>query len=111
MATQTVAQHDLILISDSGKFYLVKMTPSSDGVTHEPTSVAPLDQTFQAVPAKLRDQGVELADLPDDVEQGGASCFLLNLQRLAGAAPTPPRSKKKKKTAKTAAKKPRKKTA
>lgn len=103
--TQSISQHDLILISDSGKFYLVKMRADPGGIHNEPVgTVVPLETTFEAVPEQLRAFGVELADLPDNVMGGGASCFLLNLQRLSGAAPIPPlthkptHGKKKKKT-------------
>lgn len=82
---QQIDQHDLILISDSGKFYLVKMREQQNG-THEPVEVQPLDAGFQALPRELRDNGVELADIPDNVAVGGCSCYLLNLQRLSGRA-------------------------
>lgn len=81
---QTIDQHDLILISDTGNFYLVKMKETPAG--HEPAGVEPLAAEFQALPADLRDNGVELADIPDNVAVGGCSCFLLNLQRLSGRA-------------------------
>ena len=83
---QSIGQHDLILVSDSGKFYLVKMKDNSDG-THEPIGIEVLDKSFEALPAELRDNGVELADIPDPVSTGGCSCYLLNLQRLSGRKP------------------------
>jgi hypothetical protein len=83
MPEQTIDQHDLILISDAGEFFLVKMQDNGDG-THTPFRVDPLNLEFQALPKFLRDSGVELADIPDNVSAGGCSCYLLNLKRLSG---------------------------
>jgi hypothetical protein len=86
MATdQVIAQDDLILISDSGQFYVIKMTAS--GAFHEPDHIEPLDPTFQVLPDSLRAAGVELADLPDHAVDAGCSCYLLNLQSLSGHVP------------------------
>jgi|SoiMethySBSTD1v2_1073268.scaffolds.fasta_scaffold02639_16 hypothetical protein len=79
---QQVNQHDLILISDSGKFYLIKMKETPAG--HEPQAVEELEVQLQTLPEKLRAHGVEVADIPDNLSAGGASCYLLNLQRLSG---------------------------
>jgi hypothetical protein len=84
---QTVDQHDLILVSDSGKFYLIKM--SQMGNDHEPAGpVVPLDEALQTLPEQLRSYGVEVADIQDTGAVGGASCYLLNLQRLSGKGPS-----------------------
>jgi hypothetical protein len=81
MAKQTIDPYDLILVSDTGKFFVVKMK-SAPGGGHEPSTIEPLDPAFQKVPDYLRSQGVELADIPEHVNAGGCSCYLLNLQRV-----------------------------
>jgi hypothetical protein len=83
MPEQTIDQHDLILISDTGEFFLVKMVPDGYG-GHRPDHIEPLSLQFQGLPTIMRDNGVELADIPDNVLGGGCSCFLLNLKRLSG---------------------------
>lgn len=80
--TQKVDQNDLILVSDSGKFYLIKMKTVGDH--HEPEGqVVELEAPLQTLPEQLRSYGVELADIPDNGAPGGASCYLLNLERLS----------------------------
>lgn len=86
MADQQIDQHDLILVSDAGEFFLVKMEKQADG-THKPARIETLDPAFHGLAIELRDMGVELADIPDNVSAGGCSCFLLNLQRLSGRPP------------------------
>jgi hypothetical protein len=77
-------QFDLILISDSGKPYLVKMKTVGDG--HEPASVEPLDSVFEDVPLLLRDEGTTLAIMPDAPNpSSGCTCTLLNMQSIRGA--------------------------
>jgi hypothetical protein len=83
MPDQNIDQHDLILVSDTGDFYLVKMAPDGNG-GHQPDHIEPLAPQFQGLPTIMRDNGVELADIPDNVLGGGCSCFLLNLKRLSG---------------------------
>jgi hypothetical protein len=80
MPKQEISPYDLIVVSDTGKFFVVKMKETQGG--HEPATVEPLDPTFQKVPDYLRSQGVELADIREHVNVGGASCYLLNLQRI-----------------------------
>lgn len=82
---QDIAQEDLILISDSGSFYVVKM--KATGGFHEPDRIEKLDPEFQTLPESLRAAGVEVADLPDRAVAAGCSCYLLNLQRLSGHGP------------------------
>jgi|GEM_PF-3793369 len=83
MPDQVIDQHDLILVSDSGDFYLIKMQVDGNG-NHQPIRIEELALEFQGLPTSLRDNGVELADIPDNVAAGGCSCFLLNLKRLSG---------------------------
>jgi hypothetical protein len=86
---QRIDPFDLILISDTGKFFVVKMKEVVDGDEkgHIPDRVEELQPVFQGVPEALRVQGVELADIPEHVNAGGCSCFLLNLQRMEGRGP------------------------
>jgi hypothetical protein len=77
-------QFDLILISDSGKQYLIKMKETPDG--HEPESVEPLDPSLSEVPNLLRESGATLAIMPDAPSaQGGCTCVLLNMQNIKNA--------------------------
>jgi hypothetical protein len=81
---QDISQNDLILISDSGKPYLVKMKQVGDG--HEPSTIEPLDAVFEDVPLLLRDEGTTLAIMPDAPNpQSGATCVLLNMQSIRGS--------------------------
>jgi hypothetical protein len=75
----TPDKFDLILISDSGKKYLVKM--KTVGENHEPTSLHELKAgDTNELPDMLREEGVTLAILPDDPGAGGCTCILLNLE-------------------------------
>src|SRR5262249_44831995 len=81
---QDINQFDLILISDSGKPFLVKMKEVGDG--HEPASVEPLDTVFEDVPLLLRDVGTTFAIMPDAPNpQSGVTCVLLNMQSIKGS--------------------------
>jgi hypothetical protein len=85
---QEISPYDLILVSDTGNFFLVKMKDTPQG--HEPAgAVVPLEPEFQGVPDYLRSQGVELADIPEHTNAGGCSCYLLNLQRIEGRKQPP----------------------
>jgi len=86
---QEISPYDLILISDTGAFFVVKMKDAPGG-GHEPDHVEALQPVFQAVPDALRMQGVELADIPEHVAAGGCSCYLLNLQRIENRASSTP---------------------
>jgi hypothetical protein len=84
---QNINPYDLILVSDTGKFYVVKMKETNQG--HEPDgTIEVLNEVFKAIPDALRSQGVELADIPEHVHTGGCSCMLLNLQRIEGRGPS-----------------------
>jgi len=80
---QEVNPYDLILVSDTGEYFLVKMKETPQG--HVPSgAVEQLDPIFTAIPKALMAQGVELADIPEHVAAGGCSCYLLNLHRIEG---------------------------
>jgi hypothetical protein len=80
-----VSQDDLVLVSDSGDIYVVKMQADLNG-RHQPNNVGPLDPSLQTLPATLRDDGVSLAIMPEGVDtSGGVTCYLLNLQSVASA--------------------------
>jgi len=83
---QNIDPHDLILVTDNGQFFVVKMQAQNDG--HEPVAIQPLDDAFKPIPDALRSLGVELADIPEHVNVGGCSCILLNLQRIEGRGPS-----------------------
>lgn len=82
---QTIDPYDVIIVSDNGAFFVVKMQVQNGG--HEPVRIEPLNDVFKPVPDALRSQGVELADIPEHVSTGGCSCVLLNLQRIEGRGP------------------------
>ncbi len=83
---QEISEHDLILVSDSGAFYVVKMKASADDPRHhEPTSVEPLAPVFQAMPKFMRDSGVTTAYLPQHAFPGGCTCTLFNMQNVKGS--------------------------
>jgi len=85
---QNVGQFDLIIISDSGVPYLVKMKETPTG--RVPDVVEKLDQVFVDVPNEMRDEGVTLAIMPDaPTPEDGCSCFLLNLQNIRNAIQPP----------------------
>src|SRR5262249_15780226 len=80
---QEISEHDLILVSDSGDFYVVKMKESEGSPGHhEPVSVEPLAPVFQAMPKFMRDSGVTMAHLPQHAFPGGAPCYLFNLKEV-----------------------------
>jgi len=83
---QEISEHALIIVSDSGAFYLVKTKENEDNPAHhEPVSVEPLAPVFQPAAKFMRDAGVTMAYLPQHAFPGGMTCHLLNLQSLARA--------------------------
>jgi hypothetical protein len=83
---QNIDPYDLILVTDNGQFFVVKMQEQNQG--HEPIRIEPLNNAFKPVPEALRTMGIELADIPEHVNTGGCSCVLLNLQRIEGRGPS-----------------------
>jgi hypothetical protein len=80
---QEISEKDVILVSDSGAFYVVKMKD------REPVAIEPLAPVFQQMPKFMRDSGVTMAHLPQHAFPGGATCYLVNLQSLRTPAPAP----------------------
>src|SRR6187402_2318515 len=75
--------NDLILVSDTGKIFLIKMKAVSGG--NVPSSISELPSGVAAVPRLLRDQNATLAILPDEPDGGGATCTLLNMLSIKPA--------------------------
>jgi hypothetical protein len=83
--SQEISEHDLVLVSDSGSFHVVKMKESADG-HHEPAGVEPLAPVFQGMPKFMRDSGVTVAHMPQHAFPGGATCYLFNMKALKRGA-------------------------
>ena len=76
--------NDLILVSDTGKIFLIKMKVDADG-GHIPADISELPAAIAEVPAMLRDANATLAILPDEPGGGGATCTLLNMMSIKPA--------------------------
>jgi hypothetical protein len=79
MTTQEISDNDVILVSDSGAMYVVKMTESGDATG---ASIEPLADVFQPGAQFLVDSGVAVANMPHHAFAGGITCVLVNLKSL-----------------------------
>lgn len=70
-------QNDLIIASDDGKFFVIKMDAKGD-----PQQILPLDPALSNIPIMLQDAGTTLAIMPDAPAGGGCTCVLLNMKSI-----------------------------
>jgi hypothetical protein len=77
---------DLVIVSDAGVAYVVRFNAASPEAPQVATIEVIADASIAEAALNTANEGVLVANLPQDALGGGCTCFLLNLRGLSRPA-------------------------